>query len=173
MPLYEYHCEPCNGVFELLRPARDAAKDQPCPECDTEARRIVSRDFAAFTVRDGWPRRLPDDGSYWHMMQKVSSPIRGPSYQGIVHPELEEPPEAASLEEIERWEHELGARRAAEAEVDGTIIDSDFEREKAAFAERLAKTRGSKRVEVAKRRLVRKDSADSLLVREVKARRAR
>lgn len=173
MPVYEYYCEPCNGVFELLRPVREAARDQPCPECDGDARRIVSRDFAAFTVRDGWPRKLPDDGSFWHNRQQVSSPIRGESYQGIVHPDLEEPPDAPSFEEIERWEHELGRRRAAEAEVDGVIIDSDFEREKAAFAERLAATRGPDRVEDAKRRLVRKDLADLQRVHRVRARRVK
>ena len=32
MPVYEYYCEPCNGVFELLRPARESSKAQPCPE---------------------------------------------------------------------------------------------------------------------------------------------
>ena len=26
MPLYEYYCEPCNGVFETIRPMREASE---------------------------------------------------------------------------------------------------------------------------------------------------
>jgi len=33
MPLYEYFCEPCNGIFEELRPIREASDPVPCPEC--------------------------------------------------------------------------------------------------------------------------------------------
>ncbi len=64
MPLYEYYCEPCNGIFELLRSAREASKPQPCPECDEDAQRIISREWAAFTFREGFPRRLPDTGKH-------------------------------------------------------------------------------------------------------------
>ena len=31
MPLYEYYCSDCNGVFELLRPAKQAGDAQPQP----------------------------------------------------------------------------------------------------------------------------------------------
>ena len=62
--------------------------DQPCPECDTESKRIVSRDFAAFIHREGYPRRIPDDGSYYHLGQKVSRPLTGGN--GF-HPELTPP----------------------------------------------------------------------------------
>ena len=174
MPIYEYYCQSCDGVFELLRPVREASKDQPCVQCDADAKRIMSRDFAAFTFREGWPRRLPDDGSYLHFEQKVSSPITGPSYMGLTHPDLEPHDiEAPTVEEIERGEQELGTRRAVEGEIDGTIINTDFEREKAAFSERLAATRGSQRVEDAKRRLIRKDIEDVVRVHQKKARRAK
>jgi putative FmdB family regulatory protein len=65
MPMYEYYCSGCNGVFELLRPVREASYPQPCPVCDTDSRRLMPTDFAAFVVREGLPRRIPDTGKYW------------------------------------------------------------------------------------------------------------
>lgn len=65
MPMYEYFCGDCNGVFELLRPVREASNAQPCPVCDNDARRLMPTDFAAFVVREGLPRRIPDTGKYW------------------------------------------------------------------------------------------------------------
>lgn len=75
MPLYEYYCEQCNGVFELIRPVRDAARPQPCPECDDDAKRILSKEWAAFIYRDGMPRRLPDRGKYWHVFEEKDTPM--------------------------------------------------------------------------------------------------
>ncbi|TAK74893.1 MAG: zinc ribbon domain-containing protein [Dehalococcoidia bacterium] len=75
MPLYEYYCEHCNGVFELIRPAREAARPQPCPECDNDAKRILSKEWAAFIYRDGLPRRLPDRGKYWHIFEEKDVPM--------------------------------------------------------------------------------------------------
>lgn len=176
MPIYEYYCRPCNGVFELLRSVRDASRPQPCPECDEDTPRMVSRTFSAFTLRDGLPRRLPDTGGYWHFDQKVSSPITGPSYQGITHPEITpygSDMETPGVEEIERWEERLGERRAVEAEIDGTVIDSEFEREKSAFAERLAVRPSSKHVARAAKNLVQSDLTNVRKVKEAKDRRAR
>lgn len=176
MPIYEYYCADCNGVFEKLRPLQDAANPQSCPECDEDAARIVSRSFTAFTFRDGLPRRLPDTGGFWHFERSVSSPINGPSYQGVTHPELTpygSDMETPDVEEIERWEHRLGERRAVEAEIDGTVIDSEFEREKAAFAERLAVRPASKPVEKATKNLVLSDLKNVRNVKEAKGRRAR
>lgn len=75
MPLYEYYCTPCNGVFELIRPVRDASRPQPCPECDDDAKRILSKEWAAFIYRDGMPRRLPDRGKYWHVFEEKDTPM--------------------------------------------------------------------------------------------------
>ena len=114
MPLYEYYCADCHGVFELLRPAREASAAQPCPECDGDAPRIVSN-FEAFTFRDGYPRKLPDDGAYWHLGQKVSSPVTGP-VEANEHPELlaktRRPPTAPTVEETEA--HRMLADQYAE-----------------------------------------------------------
>lgn len=65
MPMYEYYCADCNGVFELLRPVREASYAQPCPVCDNDSKRLMPTDFAAFVVREGLPRRIPDTGKYW------------------------------------------------------------------------------------------------------------
>lgn len=65
MPLYEYLCDDCVGVFELLRPVREASNAQPCPVCDADSRRLMPTDFAAYIQREGLPRRIPDQGKYW------------------------------------------------------------------------------------------------------------
>lgn len=89
MPLYEYFCEPCNGIFEELRPMREATEPVPCPECYRDAPRIMPTSFAAFTFREGYPRRIPDDGKYYHLGQKVSKPITGG--RPNEHPEINKP----------------------------------------------------------------------------------
>ncbi len=106
MPVYEYQCPECDVRFELLRPAREASLDQPCPTCDADSRRVMSRQWSAFVFRDGRPRQLPDDGGYWHLGQKVSKPITG-AVDGIRHPEVNKqaPPKPMSVEELERYEH--------------------------------------------------------------------
>ncbi len=89
MPLYEYFCKPCNGVFEELRPIREASEPVPCPECYQDAGRIMPTSFAAFTFREGYARRIPDDGKYWHLGHKVTRPSTG----GVPneHPEVNKP----------------------------------------------------------------------------------
>ena len=86
MPLYEYFCEPCNGIFEELRPMREATEPVPCPQCYKDANRIMPTSFTAFTFREGYPRRIPDDGKYYHLGQKVNSLVTGG--QPNEHPEI-------------------------------------------------------------------------------------
>jgi putative FmdB family regulatory protein len=88
MPLYEYYCEACNGIFETIRPMREASLPVPCPECNRDAPRIMSS-FNAFTFREGYPRRLPDKGTYWHMGKEVKK--RAKRMRGYEHPELTPP----------------------------------------------------------------------------------
>jgi len=88
MPLYEYYCEPCNGIFERIRPMREASLPVPCPECNQDAGRIMSS-FNAFTFRDGYPRRLPDKGTFWHMGKEVKQ--RAKRMRWYDHPETTEP----------------------------------------------------------------------------------
>src|SRR5579884_3749841 len=130
MPLYEFFCEPCDGVFEVLRPIREAGEPAPCPVCNRDAKRIMPTSFAAFTFRDGYPRRIPDKGTYWHLGKEVKNPITG-SARPNEHPEInKDDPEPIPLKgdledmrEHQRMERErkyLEAReqqaRAAEAE---------------------------------------------------------
>lgn len=88
MPLYEYYCESCYGIFEHLRPMREASQPVPCPECNRDAPRIMSS-FNAFTFRDGYPRRLPDKGTFWHMGKEVKQ--RAKRMRWYDHPETTEP----------------------------------------------------------------------------------
>jgi putative FmdB family regulatory protein len=105
--MYEYQCPECENRFELLRPAREASLDQPCPSCDADSKRVMSRQWSAFVFRDGRPRQLPDDGGYWHLGHKVSKPITG-AVRGVEHPEVNKktPPKPLTVEELERYEYD-------------------------------------------------------------------
>ena len=49
MPIYEYRCEECGRVFEMLRRYSDADRDLKCPVCESEdIRRQVSSFAASF-----------------------------------------------------------------------------------------------------------------------------
>ena len=90
MPVYEYYCEHCNGIYEQLRPIRMASEPWPCPECNREGQRIPPTSFNAFTYRDGYPRRIPDKGKFWHLGKEVSAPVSGP-VKPNEHPEINKP----------------------------------------------------------------------------------
>ena len=84
MPLYEYICDSCEDVFELLRPVREASESQPCPQCDSEARRIISAEFHAFVMRGGMARRIPDQGLYWSLKGQSTEPDRSSENKGTI-----------------------------------------------------------------------------------------
>ena len=90
MPIYEYYCDPCDGIYEALRPMREAAEPVPCPECDRDGRRIMPTTFTAFTFREGYPRKLPDKGTYWHLGKEVKSRVKG-AFRPFEHPEINKP----------------------------------------------------------------------------------
>src|SRR4051794_20288565 len=74
----------------MLRSIREASEPAPCPVCNRDARRIMPTSFNAFTFRDGYPRRIPDKGTYWHLGKEVKNPITG----GVApneHPEINKP----------------------------------------------------------------------------------
>ncbi len=156
MPLYEYYCRDCNGVFELLRPAREASKTQPCPDCDEDSERIMSREWAAFVFRDGYPRRIPDDGTFWHLGKKVSQPITGPS-DGYTHPELKKPDEIPepTVEDVERFEVLADVKRERDLETGGAIHDQSFEQAEEGM-KKILRQRGGRRVEQEKQRVISK-----------------
>ncbi|HLZ72670.1 MAG TPA: zinc ribbon domain-containing protein [Dehalococcoidia bacterium] len=90
MPLYEFYCEPCDGVFELLRSIRESSDPASCPVCSRDARRVMPTSFNAFTFRDGYPRRIPDKGTYWHLGKEVKNLVTGP-VRPNEHPEINKP----------------------------------------------------------------------------------
>ncbi|MCH7705979.1 MAG: zinc ribbon domain-containing protein [Chloroflexi bacterium] len=47
MPLYEYKCPECDVRFERLRPMTDG-RQADCPDCETQAPRVLSL-FATFS----------------------------------------------------------------------------------------------------------------------------
>lgn len=113
MPLYEYYCESCHGIFEEIRQMRDASEPAPCPECSREAPRMMSS-FTAFTMREGYPRKIPDKGTYWHMGKEVKK--RAKRMKGFEHPELARPkstPRPARGEVTARRERDQLVRREA------------------------------------------------------------
>jgi putative FmdB family regulatory protein len=90
LPLYEFYCEPCDGVFEQLRSIREASEPAPCPVCNRDAKRMMPSSFNAFTFRDGYPRRIPDRGTYWHLGKEVKNLVTGP-VRPNEHPEINKP----------------------------------------------------------------------------------
>ncbi|MDP6605581.1 MAG: zinc ribbon domain-containing protein [Dehalococcoidia bacterium] len=155
MPLYEYYCEHCHGVFELLRPAREASTAQPCPECDDDSRRIASN-FQAFVFRDGYPRKIPDDGTYWHLGTKVSEPVNK-AVQANEHPELvgkkRGPTPLPTAEERDAHETlatEYADNQARSAEGAGRVVDPTLEKKLNSFGARVAAT--SRRRQLKRRR---------------------
>lgn len=77
MPLYEYFCAQCNGIFELLRPVREASDAQPCLVCDRDSKRIMPTEINAFVMRGGMPRRIPDEGLFWTLKGQTTEPEKG------------------------------------------------------------------------------------------------
>ena len=68
---------------------RDMASNMPCPECYKDAERIMPTSFAAFTFRDGMPRNIPDDGTFYHLGHKVKTRVtHGAANE---HPEVNKP----------------------------------------------------------------------------------
>ena len=75
MPLYEYYCKDCHGVFELIRSVRQSSDPQPCPVCDAECNRVMTTEIHAFTMRGGMPRRIPDKGLFWTTKGQSTKPM--------------------------------------------------------------------------------------------------
>jgi putative FmdB family regulatory protein len=128
MPLYEYYCESCNGVFEMLRSMRESSEPSPCPLCDRDSQRIMPTSFAAFTFRDGMPRRIPDRGTYWHLDGREVKTMNTGGVPMNEHPELYKPdpkpiPTAADLDERREVAHLKGrhARMMRDSGIDVPI----------------------------------------------------
>lgn len=62
MPIYEYFCEACEKLFELLKPMSQAKDPTPCPACNAIAERLPPSGVGLYTMRDGYPRSVTDNG---------------------------------------------------------------------------------------------------------------
>jgi len=64
-------------------------------------------------MRDGYPRAIPDRGTYWHLGKEVKRPITGPARPNE-HPEINKPrPKAKKAKgelEIARDKRQLQAK---------------------------------------------------------------
>ncbi|MFQ5878842.1 MAG: FmdB family zinc ribbon protein [Dehalococcoidia bacterium] len=113
MPIYEYYCQDCDGIFEAMRPMREASVAVPCPVCDRDGERIMPTSFMAFTFRDGYARRIPDRGTYWHLGTEVKRPNTG-GVPANEHPELyrrRPPPQKTKGERAAEREQKVLERR--------------------------------------------------------------
>jgi putative FmdB family regulatory protein len=134
MPLYEYYCQHCDGVFEALRSIRESSEPSPCPVCDRESTRMMPSTFAAFTYRDGYARRIPDKGTYWHLGKEVKNLITGPTRPNE-HPEInkDEPPpvklKGERAVEREQAREVATAQAYEEAERQARIAEYDWKKE--------------------------------------------
>lgn len=114
MPLYEYYCGRCDGIFEALRPMRESSDPVPCVECDRDSERIMPTSFNAFTFREGYARRLPDRGTYWHLGKEVKQRVSGP-FRPFEHPEINKPkPKARPTKGEVQVEREKAVLRSKE-----------------------------------------------------------
>ncbi|HXG37048.1 MAG TPA: zinc ribbon domain-containing protein [Dehalococcoidia bacterium] len=109
MPLYEYFCQDCEGVFEAMRPMSQASSAANCPHCSRPAERIMSP-FSAFTMREGYPRRIPDKGNYWHLGNEVkrltNSVVHG-QHPDLIKPQRKPSPSKRKRKEIEEKQVEI------------------------------------------------------------------
>ena len=147
MPVYEYYCGNCHGVFEQLQPVRRASDPQPCPECDGESQRLMPTSVNSFVVRDGIPRRIPDTGKFWHHEQVVDRPVNTTVELGE-HPDLYEkkygPEKPITVEDEEQFAEQMmqTIQRNAEIEESGGLVpNNQYEQHLATqFLERKRKT---------------------------------
>ncbi len=51
MPIYEYQCPQCQAIFEEWLSISESTDKAPCPQCKTEASRIISN--TAFVLKGG------------------------------------------------------------------------------------------------------------------------
>ena len=69
---------------------KTASAAAPCPVCARKAERMMPTSFSAFTMREGYPRAIPDRGTYYHLEKEVKKPITG-SVRMNEHPEINKP----------------------------------------------------------------------------------
>ncbi len=113
----------------------------------------MSKQWSAFTFRDGRARQLPDDGGYWHLGQKVSQPITG-AVRGTEHPEITKrpPPKPMSVEELERYEYQKEQHVENVLQTGMDPVDQRSGQEQQEINRRM-RVRGTMRQQTVKRRV--------------------
>jgi putative FmdB family regulatory protein len=152
MPVYEYYCADCDGVFERLLPVSRASESQPCVVCDSDARRLMPTTVNSFVIRDGAPRRIPDRGTFWHREREVSRPI-STTVEPWEHPDLLAdkygPPRPPTVEEEEAFaaRQEQHLEYQAERVSSGLLpqIDTAEQQHTAQFVQRARETAAQRR----------------------------
>lgn len=124
-------------MFDVLRSIRESSEPASCPVCNGDAKRMMPSSFTAFTFRDGYPRRIPDKGTYWHLGKEVKNLVTG-AVRPNEHPEINKPePEPKPLKgdvEVVReatrlqMEHKMAEERERQAAIQA------YEKTKAATA---------------------------------------
>ncbi len=128
MPVYEYFCDDCNGVFEMLRPVRESSVAQPCPVCDAASRRLMPTEFAAYVYREGLPRRIPDTGKYWTAKGLSDKPeTGGPSVEemGLTYPWARKGFATSEDDDKEEWRQQRMAEQRLENLESGRLPEVD------------------------------------------------
>lgn len=117
MPIYEYLCEDCDGIFEAVKPMRESDEPEPCPVCDEDGKRLMPTQFNAYIMRKGYARRIPDKGTYWHLGKEVSYlPRQARPYE---HPQIKKERRTEPLSKqdvVELTERKVLERRAQRAD---------------------------------------------------------
>src|SRR5690242_278679 len=98
---------------------------------------MMPTSFTAFTFRDGYPRRIPDKGTYWHLGKEVKNLITGP-VRPNEHPEINKPePAPKPLKgdvEVARDAARLEAQQKAAEERERQAAIQAYEKSQAAKA---------------------------------------
>lgn len=56
MPLYSYHCDPCEQEFDETASLAEHRDPRPCPTCGQSSRRVLSGQSPGFILQgDDWP----------------------------------------------------------------------------------------------------------------------
>ncbi|MDA8018912.1 MAG: zinc ribbon domain-containing protein [Thermoanaerobaculia bacterium] len=63
MPLYEYRCQECGELFEILQTVDADARGVRCPACGTQRAKRQLSTFAASTSSSDAPSSRPGCGS--------------------------------------------------------------------------------------------------------------
>ena len=73
MPIYEYVCSECKSRFELMRPRSECNEEATCPQCNSNAERIISGFSHYSAAPSGSAERVKDKANekMWISQRKM------------------------------------------------------------------------------------------------------